>query len=92
MEISNDVEVNKGCIFCVIGDDTGTVWAELPQHHPDVKINVVVFLESVDSEVHESRKRLIIRMNEESLVHRTSMKLTMINLDVRMSEQEWQSE
>ena len=79
-------------MFCIIGDETGTVWAELPQHHPDVKVNVVIFLEAVDSDVHQSKRRLIIRMKEESLVHRTSMKLTTINLDVRMSEQEWQED
>ena len=44
MNISNEVKVSKNCLFCKIGDETGTVWAELPQHHPEVKENVVLFL------------------------------------------------
>lgn len=39
-------------LFCMIGDDTGIVWAELPKFHPDIKINVTLFLESVEAAVH----------------------------------------
>lgn len=85
IEIGNSIQVSKGNLFCIIGDDTGVVWAELPQHHADVKENVVVFLESVQADVHEKRHKLIIRLTQESLVHRNNVRIQNINLDMDMS-------
>lgn len=51
-------------LFCTIGDETGVVWAELPQYHPDIKTNVTLFLKSVEAAVHESEHKLIIRLGK----------------------------
>ena len=79
-------------LFCEIGDETGVVWAELPQLNPDVKTNVVVFLECVEAAVHESTHRLIIRLGGESTIKKTAMRMPNSNIEVNMSEAEWLSD
>ena len=85
MDIFPDIEVSKNSILCVIGDETGIVWAELPQHNPDVKSNVVLHLNEVETDVHEKESKLIVRLTANSILQRTSMRMPNINIDVDMS-------
>lgn len=55
--------MDKKCLLCVIGDETGLIEAELPQFNLDIKTHVVLFLEDVEAAVHDQSKRLLIKLS-----------------------------
>ena len=81
--------MDKKCLLCVIGDETGLIEAELPQFNLDIKTHVVLFLEDVEAAVHDQSKRLLIKLSQESMVQRTTIRMPSINMDVNMSLDEW---
>lgn len=46
-------------------------------------------MKSVVTEVHEKNNHLIIRLNDDSLIEKSGLRIQQINLENNMSEQEW---
>ena len=49
----------------------------------------MLYLKKIEVNIHESEHRLMLKINEETNIEKTNMRMVKINLENDMSEQTW---